>query len=45
MSLDSMMTTTEEIRGKIVERASEDTEFRAEFVADPKGVIQPRIRP
>ncbi len=34
-----MMATAEEIHSKIVKRASEDIDFRAEIVADPKAVI------
>ncbi len=38
-NFESMMVTAEDIRKKIVDRAGEDTDFRAEFVADPKAVI------
>ncbi len=38
-SFESMMVTAEEIRQKIVDKAGEDTHFRAAFVADPKAVI------
>ncbi len=36
---ESVMVTAEDIRKKIVDRAGEDTDFRAAFVADPKAVI------
>ncbi len=38
-NFESMMVTAEDIRKKIVDRAGEDTDFRAAFVADPKAVI------
>ncbi len=39
MSIESMMTTTENLYKQIVEKSIESVEFRAELVADPKAVI------
>ena len=37
------MTTATEIKGRILNRAAEDEEFRARLIADPKATISSEI--